>query len=188
MANYIKTEIPDVVIVEPQIFEDERGYFYEPYNRREFEKNIGVVDFVQDGQSKSTYGALRGLHFQLNPYAAAKYVSVMKGKVLDVAVDIRKGSPTYGKYVAVEISDKNNLRVFVPRGFAHGFITLSDEAIFYYKYDNYYQPNSESGIRFDDPQLNIDWKVPKKDIIVSPKDAACKYLTETPNNFEYDAG
>ena len=183
MAKFIKAEIPDVVVIEPQVFGDERGYFFEPYNKSEFEEYVGPVDFVQEGQSKSSYGVLRGLHFQMDPYAQAKYVGVMRGRVLDVAVDIRKGSPTYGRHVALEISDENKLRIFIPRGFAHGFLTLSEEAIFYYKYDNYYQPEAESGIRFDDPDLSIDWRIPKEDIILSDKDKRWKFFSQTANNF-----
>ena len=184
--NYIRTEIPDVVIIEPKVFGDERGYFFESFSKKEFEENIGKADFVQDNQSRSKYGVLRGLHYQLDPSAQAKLFSVTLGSVLDVAVDIRKGSPTYGKYVAVEISAENKRRLFVPRGFAHGFVVLSQEAEFLYKCDNYYSKEHEGGIRFDDPTLNIDWKIPASDIVVSDKDRLNKNLDEAPNNFVYN--
>ena len=139
--NFIQTEIPEVIIIEPKVFGDSRGYFLESFNKKEFERNIGKIDFVQDNESKSTYGVLRGLHYQLPPFAQSKLVRVIKGEVLDVAVDIRKGSPTFGKHVAVELSEENKKQLFIPRGFAHGFLTLSKEAIFTYKVDNYYAPD-----------------------------------------------
>ena len=155
--NFIKTELDGVVIVEPRVFEDERGYFFESYNEAEFIKNGIPNKFVQDNQSKSSYGVVRGLHCQLGEFAQAKLVRVLHGRVLDVAVDIRKNSPTFGKYVAVELSDENKRQLFIPRGFLHGFSVLSDTAVFAYKCDNLYAPHAEFGIRFDDPDIGIDW-------------------------------
>ena len=183
--RFTPTDIPDVVLIEPKVFADDRGYFFESFSQKEFEANIGRINFVQDNESKSSYGVLRGLHYQLAPFAQAKLVSAVSGKVLDVAVDIRKGSPTYGKYVAVEISDENKLRLFIPRGFAHAFITLSDKAIFQYKCDNFYNKESEAAIRFDDPTLNIDWRVAGEKIIASPKDGAAPYFEKALNTFVY---
>ena len=168
--NFIKTDIDDVIIIEPRIFVDDRGYFFESYNEFEFVKNGITNKFVQDNQSKSSYGVVRGLHCQYGAYSQAKLVSVLYGKVLDVAVDCRKGSPTLGKYVAVELSDENKRRLFIPRGFLHGFSVLSDTAVFLYKCDNWYYKDSEIIVRYDDPELNIDWRVPKDKIIVSEKD------------------
>ena len=157
--NFIKTDIDGVVIVEPKVFEDNRGYFFESYNETEFNNNGITAKFVQDNQSKSSYGVIRGLHCQLGEHAQAKLVRVLKGKVLDVAVDARKNSPTYGKHVAVELSDENKRQLFIPRGFLHGFSVLSEEAVFAYKCDNIYMPSAERGIAFNDPDLNIDWKI-----------------------------
>lgn len=181
----VKTAIEGVVIIEPRVFGDERGYFFESFSQREFEEKVGPVVFVQDNESKSCYGVLRGLHYQLPPYAQAKLVRVVKGKVLDVNVDIRKGSPTYGKHVAVELSEKNKRALFIPQGFAHGFVVLSEEAIFQYKCDNYYAPGYEGGIAFDDPALGIDWRIPRVEMILSDKDLKHKRLEEcsfTANN------
>lgn len=167
----IKTEIEGVLIIEPKIFGDERGYFYESYNKERFAAETGLdIDFVQDNQSKSCYGVLRGLHFQKPPHAQSKLVRVVKGAVLDVAVDIRRGSPTFGKHVAVELTEENHRQFFIPRGFAHGFAVLSDEAIFQYKCDNLYAPGSEGSIIWNDPDLAIDWRVPADKIILSEKD------------------
>lgn len=168
--NVIKTEIEGVVIIEPKVFGDERGYFFESFSQREFEEKVCKTVFVQDNESKSKYGVLRGLHFQKPPYAQAKLVRVIKGKVLDVAVDIREESPTFGKHVAVELSEENKRQIFIPRGLAHGFAVLSDEAVFQYKCDNYYAPDYEDGISWNDPQLGIDWKIPVEDVILSEKD------------------
>ena len=154
--NFIQTEIEGVWIIEPRVFSDARGYFMEAYKQSEFEEHIGKVDFIQDNESCSGAGVLRGLHYQLAPYAQAKLVRVIKGCVVDVAVDIRKGSPTFGKYVAVELSEINKRQLFIPRGFAHGFMVKSDEAIFTYKVDNVYMPSHERSIRFDDPEIGID--------------------------------
>jgi dTDP-4-dehydrorhamnose 3,5-epimerase len=165
-----KTEIEGVVIIEPRIFKDERGYFYESFSQREFEEKVCRTTFVQDNQSKSSYGVLRGLHFQKPPYCQSKLVRCIKGAVLDVAVDIRKGSPTFGKHVAVELTEENHRQFFVPRGFAHGFAVLSEEAIFQYKCDNYYCKESEGAIAWNDPTLSIDWKLPLDKILLSEKD------------------
>ena len=166
----IDTEIEGLVILEPQVFGDDRGYFFESFSLKRFEEKVSKTVFVQDNESKSKYGVLRGLHYQLPPYTQAKLVRVVKGRVLDVAVDIRKGSPTFGKHVAVELSEENKLQFFLPKGFAHGFAVLSEEAIFQYKCDEYYAPDHEGAIRYDDPELGIDWKLPVEDIILSEKD------------------
>ena len=168
--NIIRTEIPDVVIVEPRVFGDNRGYFFESFSQREFDSQVREVRFVQDNESKSSYGVLRGLHFQKPPHAQAKLVRVVKGKVLDVAVDLRKDSPTYGKHVAVELSEDNHRQVFIPKGFAHGFSVLSEEAVFQYKCDDYYAPETEGAVAWNDPDLNIDWRVPADMMILSEKD------------------
>ena len=162
--------IEGLKIITPTVFGDERGYFMETYSQRDM-KEAGIdIDFVQDNQSKSSYGVVRGLHFQKPPHAQAKLVRVVKGKVLDVAVDLRKDSPTFGKYMAVELSDENHRQVFIPKGFAHGFSVLSEEAVFQYKCDEYYAPESEAAIAWDDQDLNIDWKVPAEDVVLSAKD------------------
>ncbi|MBP5689540.1 MAG: dTDP-4-dehydrorhamnose 3,5-epimerase [Bacteroidales bacterium] len=168
--NVIKTDIEGVLILEPRVFGDERGYFFESFSEREFEAAVGPVEFVQDNESKSRYGVLRGLHFQKGEHAQSKLVRVVSGRVLDVAVDIRPGSPTFGKHVAVELSGENHKMVFIPKGFAHGFAVLSEEAVFQYKCDNYYAPESEGAIAWDDPDLAIDWCVPGEDIILSERD------------------
>ena len=168
--NIITTEIEGLLILEPTVFGDERGYFFESFSQREFEEKVCKTVFVQDNESKSGYGVLRGLHFQKPPFEQAKLVRVVKGKVLDVAVDIREDSPTFGKHVSVELSEENKRQMFVPRGFAHGFAVLSEEAIFQYKCDNYYMPQAEGGILWNDPALNIDWKIPMEDVILSEKD------------------
>ena len=166
----IETEIEGVFMLEPWVFGDDRGYFFESFSLKHFEEKVSKTVFVQDNESKSKYGVLRGLHYQLPPYTQAKLVRVVKGRVLDVAVDIRKGSPTFGKYVAVELSEENKLQFFLPKGFAHGFAVLSEEAIFQYKCDEYYAPDYEGAICFDDPDLGIDWRLPLEDIILSEKD------------------
>jgi dTDP-4-dehydrorhamnose 3,5-epimerase len=168
--NVIKTDIDGVVILEPKIFEDSRGYFFESYNYFDFVDKVGVVDFVQDNESKSSYGVMRGLHFQAPPFTQAKLVRCVKGSVLDVAVDIRKGSPTYGKHVAVELTEDNHKQLFIPKGFAHGFAVLSDTAIFQYKCDNFYHPEADGGINILDDSLGIDWKIPTDKAILSDKD------------------
>ena len=172
----IKTDIEGVVIIEPQLFGDSRGYFMESYSERVFDREVAPVRFVQDNRSYSRYGVVRGLHYQKAPYAQSKLVSCVVGKVLDVAVDIREGSPTYGKYVAVELSAENHRQLFIPKGFAHGFAVLSEEALFEYKCDEFYLPEAECGIAWDDPNIGIDWRLPKEDIILSAKDANYKNL------------
>ncbi len=167
---FIQTKIKDVVIFEPRIFTDDRGYFFETYNEKLFNDNGVTAKFVQDNQSKSSYGVIRGLHFQKGEHAQAKLVRVLQGRVLDVAVDLRKGSETYGKHVAVELSDVNNLQLFIPRGFAHGFSVLSKTAVFAYKCDNLYCKESEGGIDCADPDLGIDWQIPAEDRVLSEKD------------------
>ena len=181
--NVIRTEIEGIVILEPRVFEDRRGYFFESFSEREFAEAVGPVHFVQDNESKSSYGVLRGLHFQTPPYAQAKLVRVVMGCVLDVAGDLRKGSPTYGKYEAVELSEKNRRQLFIPRGFAHGFCVLSDEVIFQYKCDNYYSPQSEGAVRWDDPDLSIDWRIPAEDVVLSEKDRAHPALKDLEDVF-----
>lgn len=169
--KYIAQSISDVFVVEPQVHGDERGYFIETFRQDLFEEAVGYqVNFVQDNESKSSKGVLRGLHFQLAPHAQSKLVRVLEGSVLDVAVDIRQGSPTFGKHVAVELTAENKKQMFVPRGFAHGFVVLSDSATFAYKVDNYYSPECDRGLAFDDPQLNIDWLLPKESMQLSAKD------------------
>lgn len=169
--NVITTDIPDVLILEPKVFGDSRGYFLETWKKDVYEAAGITTEFVQDNESKSSYGVLRGLHYQAEPYTQAKLVRVIKGAVLDVAVDIRKGSPTYGRYVTVELTGENKWQLFIPRGFAHGFAVLSDEAIFAYKCDRLYAPSSERGIRYDDPTLSIDWRIPPEARKTSEKDA-----------------
>ncbi len=168
--NIIKTEIDGLVIIEPRVFRDQRGYFFEAFSEREFADKVAPVKFVQDNESRSSYGVVRGLHFQRPPFDQAKLVRVVKGRVLDVAVDMRKGSPTYGRYESVELSEDNHRQLFIPRGFAHGFSVLSDEVIFQYKCDNYYAPQSEGAVIWDDPDLAIDWKIPAQDVLLSDKD------------------
>ena len=170
IMKVIDTEIEGLVILEPQVFGDDRGYFFESFSLKRFEEKVSKTVFVQDNEAQSKYGVLGGLHYQLPPYTQAKLVRVVKGRVLDVAVDIRKGSPTFGKHVAVELSEENKLQFFLPKGFAHGFAVLSEEAIFQYKCDEYYAPDHEGAIRYDDPELGIDWKLPVEDIILSEKD------------------
>ena len=182
----IKTDIEGVVIIEPRIFKDERGYFYESFSQREFEEKVCRTVFVQDNQSKSSYGVLRGLHFQKPPYAQSKLVRCIKGTVLDVAVDIRKGSPTFGKYVAVELSENNHRQFFIPRGFAHGFAVLSDEAVFQYKCDNFYNKESEGAVAWDDPELCIDWKVPADKVLLSEKDKQNKCIADADFLFDFN--
>lgn len=176
--EYIKTEIDGVYIIEPKVFKDARGYFFEAFKQDEFEKNVGNVNFVQDNESKSSYGVLRGLHYQKGEFSQAKLVRVIKGKVVDVAVDIRKGSPTFGKHVMVELSEDNKRQLFIPRGMAHGFLVLSQEAVFTYKVDNVYAPQSEASIKFDDATLNIQWPIDKNDVLTSEKDLNGKAFAE----------
>lgn len=182
----IKTDIDGIVIVEPKVFGDHRGYFFESFSERDFAAQVRQVKFVQDNESKSGYGVLRGLHFQKSPYAQGKLTRVVKGAVLDVAVDIRRGSPTFGKHVAVELSEENHRQLFIPRGFAHGFVVLADEVIFQYKCDNFYAPEYEGAIAWDDPDLGIDWKVPADKIILSAKDTCHPRLKDAPWLFNYN--
>lgn len=182
----IETAIEDVVIIEPRLFKDERGYFFESFSLREFEEKIRKISFVQDNESKSSYGVLRGLHFQKPPYAQSKLVRVIKGAVLDVAVDIRKGSPTFGKHVAIELTEENHLQLFIPRGFAHGFSVLSQEVIFQYKCDNFYAPQSEGALAWDDSDLNINWRIPTNQIILSEKDKHHEKLKDASWLFDYN--
>lgn len=181
----IETKLPGLLVIKPRVFEDERGYFYESYNKKTWEANGIDYDFVQDNQSKSNYGVLRGLHYQLNPHAQAKLVRVLEGKVLDVAVDIRKGSPTFGQWFAEELSDENYLQMLIPRGFAHGFAVLSETAVFSYKCDGYYNKDAEGGILYNDPKLNIDWRIPEADVLLSDKDRVLPEFDEAVNNFEF---
>lgn len=168
--EYIDTEIKGVLIIEPKVFDDKRGYFFEAWKKEEFESHAGKVDFVQDNESKSSFGVLRGLHYQKGDASQAKLVRVIKGRVLDVAVDLRHDSPTFGKHVMVELSETNKRQLFIPRGFAHGFLVLSDEAIFTYKVDNVYAPKAEASIRFDDPDLGIKWPIGMDKVLTSEKD------------------
>lgn len=184
--NIINTNIDGVVIIEPRIFNDARGYFFESFSEKDFCSKIRNVKFVQDNESKSQYGVVRGLHFQKPPYSQSKLVRVIRGAVLDVAVDIRKGSPTYGKYVAVELNENNHRQLFIPRGFAHGFSVLSEEVIFQYKCDNFYCPESEGAIAWDDPDLAIDWKIPEDKVILSDKDKKHPLLKDLNTLFEYN--
>ena len=181
----IKTDIEGVVIIEPRIFKDARGYFFESFSKREFDEKVAKVDFVQDNESCSTYGVMRGLHFQRPPFAQAKLVRCVKGAVLAVAVDIRKGSPTYGQHVAVELTEDNHRQFFIPRGFAHGFAVLSDIAIFQYKCDNYYHPEADGGISILDESLGIDWRIDHSKAILSEKDLKHGVLKEFDSPFEF---
>lgn len=183
--NVIQTEIPGVLILEPKIFGDSRGYFFESFSEREFVEQVCDTRFVQDNESKSCYGVVRGLHFQKPPHAQAKLVRVIKGRVLDVAVDIRKGSPTYGKHVAVELTEDNHRQFFIPKGFAHGFAVLSQDAVFQYKCDAYYAPQSEGAIVWNDPDLGIDWTIPADQVILSEKDTRHPLLKDADIPFEY---
>ena len=181
----IKTQIEGVVIIEPRIFADARGYFFESFSQKEFEEKVCKTVFVQDNESKSSYGVLRGLHFQKPPFAQSKLVRCTKGAVLDVAVDIRKGSPTFGQHVAVELTEENHRQFFIPRGFAHGFAVLSEEVVFQYKCDNFYAPQCEGSIAWDDPDLAIDWRIPADKVLLSEKDAKHSKLKDATDLFDY---
>lgn len=176
--NYIQTEINGLWLIEPKVFSDSRGYFMEAFKKDEFEKHIGKVDFIQDNESKSSFGVLRGLHYQKGEYSQAKLVRVIKGEVLDVAVDLRRSSPTFGKHVSVLLTEENKRQFFIPRGFAHGFLVLSEEAIFTYKVDNAYAPQSEASILYSDESLAIDWPIADFQIIMSEKDKQAKAFRE----------
>lgn len=181
----IQTNIKGVVIIEPRLFKDDRGYFFESYSERDFNKQVDEVHFVQDNESKSSYGVMRGLHFQRPPFTQNKLVRCVKGAVLDVAVDIRKGSPTYGQHVAVELTEDNHRQFFIPRGFAHGFAVLSPEAIFQYKCDNFYHPEADGGISILDTSLGIDWRIPTEHAILSEKDTKHSLLKDFDSPFEF---
>lgn len=183
--NVLHTNLPGVVVLEPRVFGDARGYFFESWSQRDFEAAVRPVQFIQDNESKSRYGVLRGLHFQKGKWAQSKLVRVVSGRVLDVAVDIRKGSPTFGKYTAVELSGENHLQVFIPRGFAHGFAVLSEEAVFQYKCDNFYHPEAEGAIAWNDPSIGIDWQIPQADILLSERDKHHPLLQDAPELFDY---
>ena len=182
----IKTAIDGLVIIEPRVFKDARGYFFESFSQREFEEKVRPINFVQDNESMSSYGVMRGLHFQRPPYTQSKLVRCVKGKVLDVAVDIRKGSPTYGQHVAVELSEDNHLQFFVPRGFAHGFAVLSETAVFQYKCDNFYAPEADGGISIKDDSLDIDWQIPVDQAVLSEKDIKHLCLKDFDSPFDYN--
>lgn len=181
----IKTEIEGLLIIEPRIFQDARGYFFESFSQREFEEKVGPVYFVQDNESMSTYGVMRGLHFQRPPYTQSKLVRCVSGKVLDVAVDIRKGSPTYGQHVAVELTGENHRQFFIPKGFAHGFAVLSERAVFQYKCDEFYHPEADAGISILDESLQIDWRIPAEAAILSDKDTRHALLKDFDSPFSF---
>lgn len=183
---FITTDIPGLLVFEPKIFEDSRGYFFESYNEKTFQQQGVNIQFIQDNQSSSSYGVIRGLHYQLNPHAQAKLIRVLQGSILDVAVDIRKGSPTYGKHFDIELSAENKKQLLIPRGFAHGFSVLSEMAEVLYKCDEFYHKESEGGIRFDDPALNINWQIPADKAIVSDKDLVLPFLAESQSNFTFE--
>lgn len=186
--DIIKTALEGVVIIEPKIFGDARGYFFESFSQREFDEKVRKINFVQDNESMSTYGVMRGLHFQCPPFTQSKLVRCVKGAVLDVAVDIRQGSPTYGQHVAVELTERNHRQFFVPRGFAHGFAVLSEAAVFQYKCDNFYAPQADGGISIADESLGINWKIPADKILLSEKDTlhACLKDFDSPFTIEMD--
>ena len=183
--KFIKTEIPDVYIIEPSVFGDNRGYFLESFNLQKFEENIYPIKFVQDNESKSSKGVLRGLHFQKPPFNQAKLVRCVEGSVMDIAVDVRKGSPTYGKHVAVELTGDNKKQVFIPKGFAHGFSVLSETAVFAYKVDNRYAPEYDFGIRWNDKDLNIDWGLDESEVQLSEKDKNLTFFADLDSPFKY---
>lgn len=184
--DVIKTAIDGVVIVEPKVFKDARGYFFESFSQREFEEKVRKINFVQDNESMSSYGVMRGIHFQCPPFTQSKLVRCVKGKVLDVAVDIRKGSPTYGQHVAIELSEDNHRQFFVPRGFAHGFVVLSETAVFQYKCDNFYAPQADGGISIKDDSLGIDWHITTDKVLLSEKDTLHACLKDFDSPFTYE--
>ncbi len=184
--NVIKTDIEGLVIIEPKVFRDPRGYFFESFSQKEFDEKVRPITFVQDNESMSSYGVLRGLHFQCPPFSQSKLVRCVKGAVLDVAIDIRKGSPTYGKYVAIELNEDNHRQFFIPRGFAHGFSVLSETAVFQYKCDNFYAPQADGGISILDASFGIDWRIPAERIILSEKDT--KHCLFSDFNSPFDIG
>lgn len=182
----IKTAIDGLLVIKPRVFEDARGYFFESFSQRDFEAQVGKVDFVQDNESMSSYGVMRGLHFQRPPYTQSKLVRCVKGAVLDVAVDIRKGSPTYGQHVAIELSEENRLQFYIPQGFAHGFSVLTETAVFQYKCDNFYAPQADDGISILDQSLGIDWRIPLERAILSEKDTRHPLLKDFDSPFKYN--
>ena len=182
----IKTAIQGLLFIKPRLFEDARGYFFESFSQREFDDKVASIRFVQDNESMSSYGVMRGLHFQRPPYTQSKLVRCVKGAVLDVAVDIRKGSPTYGQHVAIELSEQNRLQFFIPQGFAHGFSVLSESAVFQYKCDNFYTPQADGGISILDQSLGIDWRIPVESAILSEKDTKHELLKDFDSPFEYN--
>lgn len=182
---FVATDIPGLFAFEPKVFEDSRGYFFESYNEKNFSEIDIAISFVQDNESSSLYGVIRGLHYQLNPYAQAKLIRVFEGRILDVVVDIRKGSPSFGKSFSLELTGENKKQLYIPHGFAHGFSVLSKKAVVFYKCDQFYNKESEAGIRFDDPQLNIDWKIPVDKAIISDKDKILPSLAECKSNFDF---
>lgn len=182
----IKTKIEGIVIIEPRIFEDARGYFYESFSQKEFDEKVMPIRFVQDNESMSTYGVMRGLHFQRPPFTQSKLVRCCRGAILDIAVDIRKGSPTYGQHVAIELTEENHRQLFIPRGFAHGFAVLSDVAVLQYKCDNFYAPQADAGIQLRDKELGIDWQIPTENAILSEKDIKHPCLKDFDSPFDYN--
>lgn len=182
----IKTAIEGLLVIKPRVFEDARGYFFESFSQRDFEAQVGKVNFVQDNESMSSYGVMRGLHFQRPPYTQSKLVRCVKGAVLDVAVDIRKGSPTYGQHVAIELSEENRLQFYIPQGFAHGFSVLTETAVFQYKCDNFYAPQADDGISILDQSLGIDWRIPVEQAILSEKDTKHQLLKDFDSPFKYN--
>ena len=181
-----KGDIEGIVIIEPHLFEDERGYFFEAFSEREFAEKVCNTHFVQENEARSSYGVVRGLHFQLPPHAQSKLVRVVNGRVLDIAVDIRKGSPTFGKHIAVELSAENHRQIFIPRGFAHGYSVLSESATLEYKCDNYYAPDSEGAILWNDTELGIDWQIPTDKVVLSAKDSKSPRLADCERLFDYN--
>jgi dTDP-4-dehydrorhamnose 3,5-epimerase len=177
--EFIENDLPGLITIKPKVFKDSRGYFFEVFNQKEFEAQIGKVDFVQDNESKSTFGVLRGLHFQRPPFTQAKLVRCILGRILDVVVDLRVSSPTYGRHFTIELSSEDKCQLFIPRGFAHGFVVLSPEAVFSYKVDNFYSPSHDSGILWNDPNLSINWQLQEEEIILSEKDEKLKPLRST---------
>ena len=182
--NIISTALDGVLILEPRVFKDSRGYFFESFSQREFDAQVRPIQFVQDNESMSSYGVIRGLHYQRMPYTQSKLVRCVKGAVLDVVVDIRKGSPTFGQHVAVELTEDNHRQIFIPRGFAHGFAVLSETAVFHYKCDNYYHPESDAGIQLMDEELGIDWRIPVEHAILSEKDLRHAKLSDATSDFD----
>jgi dTDP-4-dehydrorhamnose 3,5-epimerase len=182
----IETPIPGLLVIEPRVFADERGYFFESFNQNKFVENNLVSNYIQDNESKSHYGVIRGLHYQLAPYAQTKLIRVVRGTVYDVAVDLRQGSPTFGKWHGIIVSASNKRQFYIPKGFAHGFSVLSEYAIFSYKCDDFYNPKAERGIRFDDPSLNIDWMLPKELQVISGKDHVHPFFADAEMNFKFE--